>query len=219
MHRAGLVRGDLVVDGVSADEFADQFAPATSRSNATNVEHRAEFLLNLAQTGGHDLDRAAVGAQVDFVEQIAVTICDHQVSGDRTDVDAEISLDPRAVARDGGFHPTIAQEDDLLHRELVAAGELLFGGSVLLELMNALKAALARFFTFEECSTNGADPRIKFRDDELLVSELEGVADGIAYPGVHRHSANEGDRSRHGAALDDRRLKIARDRLAKTTED
>ena len=109
---AGLVGRDLVVDRVGADQFADQFAAAAGGADAADVEPVADLLLDLLQPGGDHLDGAALRAQVDLVEQFAVVVDDHQVGGDRADVDAQIGFHLLARRGQGRILHLIAQQHD-----------------------------------------------------------------------------------------------------------
>ena len=95
---ARLVGGDLVVDGVGADELADELAARAGGGDAQDVQAGAHLVPDVGQALVDHLDRAAVGLDVDLLDHLAGLVQHHQVGGDRADVDAQVGAD-LAVAR------------------------------------------------------------------------------------------------------------------------
>ncbi len=203
VHGAGFVRGDLVVNGVGADQLANQFTSRAGGAHAEDFETVTEFSFDLSESALHDFNRTALGAEIDFMQQIAGGVDDNEIRGDGTDVDAQIRGDAAAVHGERNVFHAITEESDLLHAEWFAAREGLFAG-VLLELMNTLEGALARFGGFEHRSAERAEPRVELGDEELVFFQFERLLHRNANSLVLRDATNESDGWNHVAAFDNR---------------
>src|SRR5512143_1376713 len=73
-RRAGLVRGDLVVHRVRADQLADQLAPRAGRPDAADPDLAGEIPLDLAQALADRLDGPRLGPEIDLLEDVAVGV-------------------------------------------------------------------------------------------------------------------------------------------------
>src|SRR5207244_9424013 len=83
------------------------------------------------------------------------------------DIDAEISF--RSVARFQmwrGLHP-IAQEHYVFQREWIAGSKMVPGDVVVSQWLDAAECGLLRFFHFKQGSSDGIEPAIQLRDEEL----------------------------------------------------
>ena len=158
--RAGLVSGDLVVDGVGADELADQLAPGAGGGHAQDVEARAHLVPDLGQTAVDHLDGAALGLDVDLFDHLAGFVQDHQVGGDAADVDAQVGADLLVARGELVRLDPVAQQDDPVHGQRVAA-------------------AVAVGLTFRQAVGVDGD----HLDAGALVGYGEGAADG-AHPRI-----------------------------------
>ena len=69
---ARLVGGDLVVDGVGADELADEFPAGAGGGDAQDLEPVAHLVVDLGQAAVDHLDRPAFGLDVDLLDHLAV---------------------------------------------------------------------------------------------------------------------------------------------------
>src|SRR5207253_10391141 len=104
---------------------------------------------------------------IHFLEQVASCVEHYQVSADRVDIDAEISV--RSVARFQmwrGLHP-IAQEHYVFQREWIAGSKMVPGDVVVSQWLDAAECGLLRFFHFKQGSSDGIEPAIQLRDEEL----------------------------------------------------
>jgi len=91
---AGFVRGDLVVDRVRAHQFARQFAAGTGGAHAEHAHPVAPFFLPHGELPLNDLHRPALGARIDFIQNPPLFVQQYQVGAHRTDVDAQIGVQP-----------------------------------------------------------------------------------------------------------------------------
>ena len=68
---AGLVGGDLVVDGVGADQFPDQFPAGAGGAHAADAQPRAHLVPDVLQALVDHFHGAAVGLDVDLLDHLA----------------------------------------------------------------------------------------------------------------------------------------------------
>ncbi len=149
---------------------------------------RPQHGCDLRQALLHHFDGPALGAQIDFVQEVSSGIDSDQVGAHRADVDPEVGVDDLARVELAGVIHAIAQQHHVLHGERIGAGEAALGCRMLLQLMDALERALARLLCLKHGGAHGAQPGVQLGHQELGFLQLENLAQRVAHALVQRDS-------------------------------
>ncbi len=109
--------GDLVVDRVRPHQLADQFPSRPGGAHPHDPNAIAEFLPEVAEPGGHDLDGPPVGAHVDLLDQSPGLVNQGEVGAHGADVNSETELDRAASDGNPYGRDPVAQEGHAIEGE------------------------------------------------------------------------------------------------------
>ena len=116
VHRAGLVRGDLVLDRIRAGQLSDQFPAGPGGAHAANRDPASDLVGDVLQSLVHHLDGARVRLGVDLLDYVAVLVDHHEIRAHRSHVNPEIRVHHAFSLEPVGLDP-IPEQRHLLKRQ------------------------------------------------------------------------------------------------------
>ena len=215
--------GDLVGDGVGAHQLPDQLPTRAGGADSADANAVPQGLGDRPQSFPHHLDGAAVGPDIDLVQDVSPRIEHDQVGADRPDVDAKVRLHLRAGRGEARRADSIAQEQHVLQaqgpgRRAVAPVAVRTRRDGVAECEGRVDRCSRRGAPAQKGGADGPVPGGGVGDEELAFVERVQFAQGLRDAGISREPAHERHGRHDGLAFADAAFEVASYRIAQSAE-